>query len=408
MTDLASPCLKCTYYSLETLLYNDGWNRLVLTVIISMGWGLTLTFLRWGPQFKLHRRLFQTTFTQSAIKTFRPMQTQEARKAVRSLLNTPGDWRDITLLLTTSVIFRIAYGQEVKSKSSPYTAMARAANNATTNGGIAGSSIVDVFPLARYFLPSRLSLPLRHARNSRRDIKTIHDVPWADNMRDIEAGVAAPSFMKTHFERWASNAKAGIAQDATIADLKGATAAVFIAGGNSTWGTVLAALLFLTKYPEVQRRVREEIDAVIGAGRLPTFEDRPLLKYLEHFMNEAMRVLPLNPLAIPHQSLHDDVYKGMFIPAGTVVFANTKAMTSNPNTYKDPERFDPERYARGEPYPVGYFGFGRRKCPGNHLSLASVYIFLATTLSVFELEKVRDEEGRVLEPEVALTVGLGG
>lgn len=383
-----------------------------------MGWGHTLTFLRWGAQFKLHRRLFQTTFTRSAIKTFEPMQTQEAHRAVRSLLHDSGDWRDITLLLTTSVIFRIAYGQTIPSKASPYTDMARAANNATSNGGIAGSSVVDALPLARYLVPSRLSPALRHARHSRAAIQTIHDVPWADNLRDIEAGTAAPSFMRTHLARWAADAEARdkssgpgaheAALTPTLADLKGATAAVFIAGGNSTWGTVMAAMLFLTKHPEVQQRVRAEIDDAIGPNQLPTFADRPRLRYLEDFMNEAMRALPLNPLVIPHRSLQDDVYEGMRIPAGTVVFANTKAMTSDPGTYRDPERFDPGRYERGEPYPVGNFGFGRRKCPGNHLALATVYIFLATMLAVFELEKVVDEEGRVLEPEAALTVGLGG
>lgn len=336
------------------------------------------------------------------------MQTLEAHKAVRSLLASPEDWRDTTLLLTTSVIFRIAYGQEIKSKFSPYTAMARAANNATTNGGIAGSSVVDVFPLARYFLPSWFSAPLKHARRSREAIRIIHDVPWDDNLRDIEAGTAAPSFMKTHWDQWASNAKAGIQQEATLDDLKGATAAVFIAGGNSTWGTVLSMILFLTKYPEVQARVCEEIDTVVGMRALPGFEDRPRLQYLERFIYEVLRSLPLNPLVIPHQSIRDDVYEGMFIPAGTVVFANTKAMASNPETYRDPDKFDPDRYARGEPYPVGNFGFGRRKCPGNFLAMGSVYILLVTMLAVFELEKVVDEEGNVLEPEAALTVGLGG
>lgn len=374
-----------------------------------MGWGLTLTFLRWGPRWKLHRRLFQTTLTQSAIKTFRPMQTQEAHKAVRSLLASPKDWHDTTLLLATSIIFRIAYGQAVTSRASPYTAMAHAANNATTNGGIAGSTVVDVFPLARYLLPSCLSPALRHARQSRVAIRTIHDVPWGNSMRDIVAGTAAPSFMKKHYEAWTANAKAGVPQETTLDDLKGATAAVFIAGGNSTWGTMLTLMLFLTKYRHVQRRVQDELDAVVGEARLPSFDDRPALTYLDAFMQECMRVLPLNPLVIPHCTLQDDVYKGMFIPAGSVVFANTKAMSSNPAMYRDPEVFDPDRFlARGESFPVGNFGFGRRKCPGNHLALASVYIFVATLMSIFELEKVVDAKGKEVEPQAALTVGLGG
>jgi cytochrome P450 len=199
-----------------------------------MGWDLTPTFLRWGPQFKLHRRLFQTTFTQSNVKTFRPIQLHEARKAVLSLIANPDDWEDITLLMTTSIIFRIAFGQEIASQSSPYCSMSSAANAATTNGGIPGSTLVDIFPLAR-FLPDWLNLsqPLRHARQSKKAIQIIHEVPWAANFKDIESGTAAPSFMKTHLEKFKASAKAGKPQEMTLEDIKGATGAVFIAGGNS-------------------------------------------------------------------------------------------------------------------------------------------------------------------------------
>jgi cytochrome P450 len=350
-----------------------------------MGWGLTLTFLRWGPQFKLHRKLFQNTFTQSNVKTFRPIQEHECRKAVRSLIRDPEDWKDVTLLLTTSIIFRIAFGQEITDKNSPYCAMSKAANDATTNGGIAGATLVDIFPPAR-FLPGWLnfSAPLKHARESRPAIQTIHSKPWEANMKDIEAGTAAPSFMQSNWEKYKEAERSGKSQELTVADIKGATGAVFIAGGNSTWGTILANMLFLTKYPEIQKQVQAEIDALVGADgepRMPTFEDREQLKCLDNFMMETMRCLPLNPLVIPHKSLKDDVYEGMFIPAGTTVFANTTAMTTNPETYQDPQKFDPERYNRGEPYPSGNFGFGRRKCPGNWLALASVYMFLATFLA---------------------------
>ncbi|ETS84929.1 hypothetical protein PFICI_02954 [Pestalotiopsis fici W106-1] len=384
------------------------------TLFEVMGWGLTLTFLRWGPQFKLHRRLFQNTFTQSNVKIFRPIQLHECRKAVKLLIKDPEDWEKITLLLTTSIIFRIAFGQEITDKESPYCAMSEAANDATTNGGIAGATLVDIFPLAR-FIPNWLnpSSSLRHARASRPAIQTIHDKPWEANMKDIEAGTAGPSFMQTHWDKYLENAKTGKPQEMTIEDIKGATGAVFIAGGNSTWGTILSNMLFLTKYPEIQKKVQKEIDALLlnaedGKPRLPTFEDREALKALDNFMMETLRCLPLNPLVIPHKSLQDDVYEGMFIPAGTTVFANATAITKNPDTYAEPSQFDPDRYDRGEPHPSGNFGFGRRKCPGNWLALASVYMFLATFLTIFELEQVIGEDGKPIVPEPGVSIGLGG
>jgi cytochrome P450 len=230
-------------------------------------------------------------------------------------------------------------------------------------------------------------------------------------MKDIEAGNATHSFMQTHWEKYKENEKTGKTQEMSIEDIKGATGAVFIAGGNSTWGTILANMLFLTRYPEAQKKVQAEIDAVLdvdGQVRLPTFDDRDNLKCLDNFMMETLRCLPLNPLVIPHKSLKDDVYEGMFIPAGTTVFANATAMTTDPGTYAEPLKFDPERYDRGEPYPSGNFGFGRRKCPGNWLALASVYMFLATFLAAFELEQVIGEDGKPIVPEPGVSIGLGG
>lgn len=393
-----------------------------------MGWGLTLTFLRWGQQFKLHRSLFQKTFTASNVKVFRHIQLHESRKAVIDLLAHPDSWEEATLLMTTSIIFRIAFGQEITDVSSPYCEMAAAANEATTNGGIAGTSLIDLFPPAR-FLPGWLnpSPALRHARNSRKAIRTIHDVPWAASLKDIEAGTAPPSFMRTHYERLQESIRSGKPIEMTERDIKGATGAVFIAGGNSTWSTVLSNLMFLAKNPVVQKGILEEIDRVLGVDddacpsssspsspRLPTFDDRPNLPRLDRFLQEVQRSLPLNPLVIPHKSLREDEYLGMRIPAGSLVLANTKAMAADPRVYQDPHIFNPDRYistadgGRGEPFPNGNFGFGRRKCPGNFLAMATVYMFLATLLAVYEVEMVIGPDGNPIEPQPAVTIGLGG
>ncbi|KAK8070886.1 Cytochrome p450 1a2 [Apiospora hydei] len=382
------------------------------TLFEIMGWGRTLTFLKWGEQFKLHRKMFQSTFSRSNIGIFRPMQLQESRKAVRSLIKGPGSWRESTLLMTTSIIFRIAFGQEVPSESSPYCEMTKAASQATAAGGIAGTSLVDIFPPIQ-FVPGWInpSAVLRHARVSRNAIQAVHDQPWETNMRAIEAGTAPSSFMKIHWDRFVESAKAGRPQEASLADIKGATGATIIAGGNTTWATILSCMLFLTRHPEAQRVIQARLDMILypeGQARLPGFGDRCELKCLDDFIMETMRCLPLNPLNIPHKSLRDDVYRGMFIPAGTMVLTNTTALATDAGTYKNPHVFDPARYERGEPYPLGNFGFGRRKCPGNWLALASVYMFLATFLAVFELEQALDDEGKPKIPEPGVSVGLGG
>lgn len=69
-------------------------------------------------------------------------------------------------------------------------------------------------------------------------------------------------------------------------------------------------------HPEVQAQTQAEIDAVISAHRLPDFSDEEKLPFVHCVIAETMRWQPSTPLALPHQSILEDVYKGYYIPAG--------------------------------------------------------------------------------------------
>ena len=134
-----------------------------------------------------------------------------------------------------------------------------------------------------------------------------------------------------------------------------------------TAATVMLLILYLMQNPIVQQAAQAEVDRVTSHGaRLPTFDDAASLPYLRLILAETYRMNPLSPLGIPHASVEEDVYEGMRIPAGTSVFPNVWAMMHDEEVYHEPERFWPERYlprnegGRGEPLPVGNFGFGRR------------------------------------------------
>ena len=90
--------------------------------------------------------------------------------------------------------------------------------------------------------------------------------------------------------------------------------------------------LVLILYPEVQKRAQAELDSVVSRDRLPTFDDRPRLPYIEAVCKELLRwrvVLPMGAnsfsmvwirpdltLGVPHASSEDDIYRRFFIPKG--------------------------------------------------------------------------------------------
>lgn len=80
--------------------------------------------------------------------------------------------------------------------------------------------------------------------------------------------------------------------------------------------------LAMTLFPEVQRKAQEEIDRVLGPGRLPTMADRPRLPFTDAVVKEVLRWHPVAPMGIPHMSSEDDNYNGYFIPKGSLLLAN--------------------------------------------------------------------------------------
>ncbi|KAI1261966.1 putative O-methylsterigmatocystin oxidoreductase [Xylariaceae sp. FL1019] len=416
--------------SAQDLLNKRGANyadrpRFVLFEV--MGWGVTLTFLRWSPQFKLHRKLLQSSFTQSACKAYRPIQVAEARRAARAIIADPDSWETLLRQFSTAVILRIGFGIEVQEKDDPYIKMTLDVEEATGQGGTPAGNIVDFFPILRY-LPngaSRISglfKQLAHARCTKQYIQRLHDAPWASVEPSIraESSTPKPSFMHTQFGRYLDNEAAGKPNEATIEDLKGAAGAIAIAGGNTTWSTIIVCILGLLQSPAARAKTRAELEEVIGVDengdllRLPTFEDRPQLQYLENIIRETTRWQPLSPLGVPHATLADDEYKGYHIPAGSVVYPNVRAMSRDERHYSSPEEFLPERYmpvsegGRGEPLPDGPFGFGRRNCVGEHLALSGVYMMMSTLLATMHVRCPIDKDGNDIRPNVTFSDGLSG
>lgn len=113
-----------------------------------------------------------------------------------------------------------------------------------------------------------------------------------------------------------------------------------------SWHTVMLFVACMLLNPEAQRKGQEEIDRVVGAGRLPDFTDRDALPYVECIVQETMRYLrcllctiaafslqrcrwhPVLPLGVPHKAVAADEYRGMHIPAGATVIANARCVSA--------------------------------------------------------------------------------
>jgi len=75
-------------------------------------------------------------------------------------------------------------------------------------------------------------------------------------------------------------------------------------------------------FPEIQRKAQAEIDQVIGAGRLPGFQDRRNLPYIDAVVKELLRWHPAARMGLPHTTTKDDICDGYLIPKGALLLPN--------------------------------------------------------------------------------------
>jgi len=76
----------------------------------------------------------------------------------------------------------------------------------------------------------------------------------------------------------------------------------------------------MVTHPDIQRKAQGLVDAVLGEGppRLPTFDDREKIPFIDAIIREIYRWRPPGPLGLPHVADEDDTFKGYFIPKGAL------------------------------------------------------------------------------------------
>ena len=162
----------------------------------------------------------------------------------------------------------------------------------------------------------------------------------------------------------------------------------------------------MVKFPHVARRAQEELDRVVGKSRLPTWQDKDSLPYIEKIVKETLRWRPVAVNAFYHAVTEDDEYLGYRIPKGAWVVANVWGIHLDPELYPNPHDFNPDRFDNER---LGHmaFGFGRRVCTGQHIAKNSLFLNISRMLWAFDIgPKMRPDGTEVPVDDMAFTNGF--
>ncbi|XP_019155272.1 PREDICTED: cytochrome P450 82A4-like isoform X2 [Ipomoea nil] len=145
--------------------------------------------------------------------------------------------------------------------------------------------------------------------------------------------------------------------------------------------------------------IRAEIETHVGRERHVNQSDLSNLTYLQVVLKETLRLYPLGPLLLPHESVDDCMVNGYCIPKGTPVLVNISKAHRDPNFWSDPNVFRPERFmsehkkidVRGNHFELIPFASGRRMCPGISLALRVLELAMANLIHSFDLKRISNE-----------------
>lgn len=189
----------------------------------------------------------------------------------------------------------------------------------------------------------------------------------------------------------------------TDVQLRDEVMTIFLAGHETTATALAWTAMLIAQHPEVEAALVEELDRVLG-GRSPGMQDVANLTYTGMVLKESMRLYP--PVwSLGRRVVEDEVVAGVLLPKNTQIFLCPYAMHRHPKYWKEPERFDPMRWAPGAPPPTKGtylpFNIGQRKCIGDVFATIEAQIILATVYQRVHLKLVAD---RPVQTEALLTL----
>jgi cytochrome P450 len=156
---------------------------------------------------------------------------------------------------------------------------------------------------------------------------------------------------------------------------------LFLAGHETTANALTWSWLLLSRNPAAAAKLRSELDSVL-AGRPPSAEDVPNLKYTEHVVAESMRLYP-PAWTVGRLAMDDHEFGGYRVPKGSLVFASQWVMHHDKRFWIDADTFLPERWdslsvkEATQKFTYFPFGGGVRRCVGEAFAWTEAILLLA-------------------------------
>ncbi|GBC01064.1 hypothetical protein RclHR1_04050007 [Rhizophagus clarus] len=167
----------------------------------------------------------------------------------------------------------------------------------------------------------------------------------------------------------------------------------FLGGTDTTANTISYIVYYLAHYPDVKKKMVEEIDGIFQGDKTRpiTEDDFQKLRYCEAIIKEVSRVFTVVPTLIRNTAKPDEI-AGYKWPVNTLFRINANGIHYKEDYYEEPDKFNPDRWLSegSEPKKLSFlmFGGGLRICPGRKLAMVELACLMALLYRKYEIDLV--------------------
>ncbi|KAG5514967.1 hypothetical protein RHGRI_036117 [Rhododendron griersonianum] len=361
---------------------------------IFTGKGQDMVFTVYGEHWRKMRRIMTVPFfTNKVVQQNRFGWEDEAGRVVEDVRKNPEAATDGMVLrrrlqlMMYNNMYRIMFDRRFESEEDPLFVKLKALNGERSR--LAQSfeyNYGDFIPVLRPFLRGYLKV-CKDVKERR--LKLFKDY-FVDERKKLGSRKSIDSNGKCAMDHILDAQNKGeINEDNVLYIVEN----INVAAIETTLWSIEWGVAELVNHPHIQNKLRNELDSVLGPGVQITEPDIEKLPYLQAVVKETLRLRMAIPLLVPHMNLHDAKLGGYDIPAESKILVNAWWLANNPDNWKNPEEFRPERFfeeeskveANGNDFRYLPFGVGRRSCPGIILALPILGITLGRLVQNFDL-----------------------
>jgi len=362
---------------------------------IFTGEGQDMVFTVYGEHWRKMRRIMTVPFfTNKVVQQYRAGWEEEAARVVDDVRADPRAAtegivirRRLQLMMYNNM-YRIMFDRRFESMDDPLFLRLRALNGERSR--LAQSfeyNYGDFIPILRPFLRGYLKI-CKEVKDRR--LQLFKDYFLEERKKLSSTKPADNAGLKCAIDHILDAQQKGeINEDNVLYIVEN----INVAAIETTLWSIEWAIAELVNHPKIQKKLRDELDVVLGPGAQITEPDTQKLPYLQAVIKETLRLRMAIPLLVPHMNLHDAKLAGYDIPAESKILVNAWWLANNPDHWKNPEEFRPERFleeekgveANGNDFRYLPFGVGRRSCPGIILALPILGITIGRLVQNFEL-----------------------